>query len=75
MVQDGRHWANRVVSFTSDQVFAVPPEISEGGDSITMPDELDNLSDVADEFANRARLWRDEYEARLDAIQKRWGGE
>lgn len=75
LVQDGRHWANRVVSFTSDQVFAVPPEISEGGDSITMPDELDNLSDVADEFANRARLWRDEYEARLDAIQKRWGGE
>jgi hypothetical protein len=75
LVQDGRHWANRVVSFTSDQVFSVPPEISEAGDSITMPDELDNLSDVADEFANRARLWRDEYEARLDAIQKRWGAE
>ncbi len=70
-----RQWANRVVSFTSDQVFSVPPEISEGGDSITMPDELDNLSDVADEFATRARSWRDEYEARLDAIQKRWGGE
>jgi hypothetical protein len=37
-----------------------------------MPDELDNLSDGADEFANRARIWRDEYEARLDAIQKSW---
>jgi len=75
-VDGGRPWENnRVVSFTTDQVFSVPPEISEAGDSITMPDELDNLSDVADEFANRARLWRDEYEARLDAIQKRWGGE
>jgi hypothetical protein len=72
---EGRSMQNRVVSFTSDQVFSVPPEISEAGDSITMPDELDNLSDVADEFANRARVWRDEYEARLDAIHKRWSGE
>ena len=72
---EGRPLANRVVSFTSNEVFSVPPEISEAGDSITMPDELDNLSDVADTFADRARLWRDEYEARLDAIQKRWNGE
>lgn len=71
-IQDGRSMANRVVSFTSDQVFSVPPEMSEACDSITMPDEFDNMSDVADEFASRARLWRDEYEARLDAIQKRW---
>jgi|AntRauTorckE5430_2_1112549.scaffolds.fasta_scaffold12249_1 hypothetical protein len=73
--QDGRSMANRVVSFTSAQVFSGPPEISEAGDSITMPDELDNLSDVADEFANRARIWRDEYEARLDAIQKSWNAD
>lgn len=72
---EGRPLADRVVSFTSNEVFSVPPEISEAGDSITMPDELDNLSDVADAFADRARLWRDEYEARLDAIQKRWVGE
>merc|ERR1719162_1655533 len=48
------------------------------GDSITMPDELDNfsVSDVADVFADRARVWREEYEARLDAVQKRFvGGE
>jgi len=71
----GRPLANRVVSFTSSEVFSVPPEINEAGDSITVPEELDNLSDVADAFADRARLWRDEYEARLDAIQKRWSGE
>ncbi len=44
-----------------------------GGDSITMPDELDNFSDVADAFSNSARAWREEYEARLDAIHKRLG--
>jgi len=71
----GRSITNRVVSFTSNEVFSVPPEISEAGDSITMPDELDNLSDVADVLADRGRIWRDEYEARLDAIQKRFGGE
>jgi len=74
-IQDGRSMSNRVVSFTSAQVFSVPPEISEAGDSITMPDEFDNLSDAADEFANRARIWRDEYEARLDAIQKRFSAD
>ena len=73
--ESGRPLANRVVSFTSNEVFNVPPEISEAGDSITMPDELDNLSDVADIFADRARTWRDDYEARLDSIQKRWSGE
>ena len=71
----GRQITNRVVSFTSNEVLALPPEISEAGDSITMPDELDNLSDVADVLADRGRLWRDEYEARLDAIQKRLNGE
>lgn len=70
-VEGRQQWANRVVQFTSDQVFSVPPEISEGGDSITMPDELDNF-DVAEDFSNRARVWRMEYEARLDAIHKRF---
>lgn len=71
----GRQITNRVVSFTSNEVLALPPEISEAGDSITMPDELDNLSDVADVLADQGRLWRDEYEARLDAVQKRLNGE
>lgn len=44
------------------------------GDSITMPDELDNFNDVADAFSNSARAWREEYEARLDDIHKRLGG-
>ena len=44
-----------------------------GGDSITMPDELDNFSDVAETFSTSARAWREEYEARLDAIHKRLG--
>jgi hypothetical protein len=71
-----RQITNRVVSFTSNEVLSLPPEIcEEAGDSITMPDELDNLSDVADAIADRGRLWRDEYEARLDAIQKRFHGE
>ncbi len=74
-VDGGRQITNRVVSFTSNEVLSMPPEISEAGDSITMPDELDNLSDVADALADRGRLWRDEYEARLDAIQKRFNGE
>ena len=71
----GRQITNRVVSFTANEVLSLPPEISEAGDSITMPDELDNLSDVADALADRGRMWRDEYEARLDAIQKRFNGE
>jgi hypothetical protein len=71
----GRQFTNRVVSFTSNEVLNLPPDISEAGDSITMPDELDNLSDVADALADRGRLWRDEYESRLDAIQKRFDGE
>jgi len=43
-------------------------------DSITMPDELDNLSqsELADSLVTSVRLWREEYEARLDALQKRW---
>jgi len=52
------------------------PQLQEndgGGDSITMPDELDNFSDIADAFSNSARAWREEYEARLDAINKRLG--
>jgi len=84
-VGESRPLANRVVSFTANDVFHVSTTTSqpsmyaysEAGDSITMPDELDgdNLSDVADTFASSSRLWREEYEARLDAIQKRWGAE
>jgi hypothetical protein len=80
-VGESRPLANRVVSFTANDVFHVstntsqPYAYSEAGDSITMPDELDNLSDVADTFASSSRLWREEYEARLDAIQKRWGAD
>lgn len=75
-----RSMADRVVSFTStsDQQLAgdqqhPQQENDGGGDSITMPDELDNLSDIADAFSNSARAWREEYESRLDAIQKRMG--
>ena len=71
--------ADRVVSFTSNDLTAGvqstpgPQENDGGGDSITMPDELDNFSDIADAFSNSARNWREEYESRLDAIHKRLG--
>ena len=46
---------------------------ADGGDSLTMPDELDTYSDaVVEAFTNGSRIWREEYEARLDAIQKRF---
>jgi len=87
MVAGSRSMANRVVSFTTNDLNALqatsnqqsimevplPQENDGGGDSITMPDELDNFSDVADAFSNSARAWREEYEARLDAIHKRLG--
>jgi hypothetical protein len=72
---EGRSLANRVVSFTTNDLvaerFEPPQENDGGGDSITMPDDLDNISDIADAFSNSARAWREEYEARLDAIHKR----
>lgn len=101
--QGSRSMANRVVSFTTNNLGAptqadhlhVDDDVQHhrgdhdammghhqgengmidrcGGDSITMPDELDNFSDVADAFSNSARAWREEYEARLDAIHKRLG--
>jgi hypothetical protein len=38
----------------------------------SLSNELDNLSEVADTFAPSARAaWREEYEVRLDALQKR----
>ena len=46
-----------------------------GGDSLTMPDEIDTFSDAAgvvESFASSSSAWREEYEARLDAIQKRF---
>lgn len=74
---EGRPLANRVVSFTTHDLVEeqmVPLQENDGGgDSITMPDELDNFSDIADAFSNSARVWREEYEARLDAIHKRLG--
>jgi hypothetical protein len=72
---DSRPLANRVVSFTTDLTSLPPYHEEEAGDSITVPDELDNFSEVADTFATSARAWREEYEARLDALQKRWSTE
>jgi len=68
---EGRSLANRVVSFVAAERSVPPQENDGGGDSITMPDDLDNLSDIADAFSNSARAWREEYESRLDAIHKR----
>jgi hypothetical protein len=71
---EGRPLANRVVSFTTNDIeeqSAPPPETDGGGDSITMPDELDTFSDIADAFSNSARAWREEYEARLSNLEKR----
>lgn len=70
--------ADRVVSFTTNDLVAgaqLAPEQQEndgGGDSITMPDDFDNFSDIADSFSANARNWREEYESRLDAVQKRF---
>jgi hypothetical protein len=61
---------------TADVLQNQPNIVNENCDTITMPDdELDNLSEVTDTFASSARRWRDEYEARLDAIQKRMTNE
>lgn len=88
VMSGSRSMANRVVSFTTNDLALAgapssmaatggpPSQLQEndgGGDSITMPDELDNFSDIADAFSNSARAWREEYEARLDAIHKRMG--
>ena len=68
--------ANRVVSFTTHDLTAsqLPhgQEIDGGADSITMPDELDvdNLSDVAEQVAQSSRVWRNEYESRLRALER-----
>lgn len=70
-----RPLANRVVSFTTDCANAPTPYAMEAGDSITIPDEElegEDFSEVADAFATSARVWREDYEARLDALQKRW---
>jgi hypothetical protein len=68
--------ANRVVTFTTDsfpnqQQAAITVADS---DSITMPDVLDNLS-LSDAVASAPDTWRQEYEARLDALQKRYVNE
>lgn len=76
---DARPLANRLVSFTTElsEILDEAHPYAEGArDSITMPDELDNLSEgVSDTFPSGARLWREEYEARLEALQKRWATE
>ncbi|CAB9513840.1 expressed unknown protein [Seminavis robusta] len=73
---ESRPLADRVVSFTPDLItnnnLPTPQYTGEPADSITVPDELDNFSEVADTFANSARVWREEYEARLNALQQRW---
>jgi hypothetical protein len=73
--EESRPLANRVVSFTTDILQNQPQNMNENCDSITMPDELDNLSEVADAFSSSGRSWREDYEARLDALQKRWANE
>lgn len=75
----GSTMTNRVVSFVHDpaEALASYSTRSEAGDSVTMPDELDNMSssEVVDIFAANARRWREEYESRLEAIQKQFTGE
>ena len=66
-----RPLANRLVQFTT----APASEPTDGADEVTVPEELDNVSDVAETFARSANQWREEYEARLDAIQKRYGND
>lgn len=68
---EGRPLANRVVSFTTNDMEeqSAPPQEG-GGDSITMPDELDTFSDVADAFGASARVWREEYDARLSNLER-----
>jgi hypothetical protein len=66
---EGRPLANRVVSFTTNDMreeLAPTQEQDGGADSITMPDDLDTFSETAGR-------WREEYEARLDAVYKRMG--
>lgn len=65
-----RPLANRLVQFTT-----APVEPTDGADEVTVPEELDNVSDVAETFARSANQWREEYEARLDALQKRYGND
>ena len=73
--QEQRAMAERVVSFTTnDLANANAAGLAQSGVSgVSEPDELDNVSDIADAFSNSARVWREEYEARLDAIHKRLG--
>ena len=52
-----------------------PYDSVEAADSITVPEEVDTFSEVVDNFATSARVWREEYEARLDALHKRWSNE
>ena len=77
--ESSRPLANRVVTFTTEPTNTTTNTSAslyniEAGDSITLPDEIDNFSEVADAFANNARQWRDDYEARLEALQKKWEG-
>lgn len=75
-----RPLTNRVVSFVSDEPSSLfPPTVSNEvldstsmTDTLTLPDEIDNLSDIVDAFAASSNRWREEYEARLDSIQKRF---
>ena len=73
MVGDSKPLTNRVVSFlSSDEILQAS---SEAGDSVTIPDEFDNLSDMVETFAGGATRWREEYESRLDTVQKQLANE
>lgn len=65
---------NRVVSFVADAPQAANDTMDTGSmaDTLTLPDEIDNMSDIVDAFASSSNRWREEYEARLEAIQKRF---
>ena len=71
--------SERAVSFVDTAVESFfANDSAYGGDSLTMPDEIDTFSDAAgvvESFVNSSRAWREEYEARLDAIQNKFSEE
>ena len=64
-----------MVSFVHPIENVIACSRSEVGDIVTMPDELDNLSDVVDLFVTSTRHWREDYELHLEAIQKQLSSE
>lgn len=65
---------NLVVGFDDIIASQQAQSMNETGDSVTMPDQFDNLSEVADAFATNSRLWGGDYEEKLDTLDMKWGG-